>query len=56
MSGPIDCGHLTGLTGRFGWAGGLDTFASLFVGFIVGFLKLLEEFTKKEDRSCSNEE
>ena len=49
MAGPIDCGHLTGLTGRFGWAGGLDAFASLFAGFVIGSLKRPKEFTKKGD-------
>jgi len=49
MAGPIICGHLTGLTGTFGWAFGLDAFASLFAGFIIGFLKRPKEFTKKED-------
>jgi hypothetical protein len=49
MAGPIICGHLTGLTRTFGWAFGLDAFASLFAGFIIGFLKRPKEFTKKED-------
>jgi sugar phosphate permease len=49
MAGPIIGGHLTDLTGTFRWAFGLGAFASLFAGFIIGFLKRLKEFTKQED-------
>ena len=49
MAVPIIGGHLTCLTGRFGWAFGLDAFASLFAGLMIGFLKRRKEFTKKED-------
>jgi hypothetical protein len=49
IAGPVIGGHLTGLTGTFGWAFGRDAFASLFAGFIIGFLKRPKEFTKKED-------
>jgi hypothetical protein len=49
MVGPIISGHLTGLTGRLGWAFGPDAFASLFAGFIIRFLKKAKEFTQKED-------
>ena len=42
-------GHLVGLTGMLGWAFGLDVFAALFAGFIIGFLKRPKEFIQKED-------
>ena len=49
MAGPTIGGHLTGLTGMFRWAFGLGAFASLFAGFVIGFLKRPKEFTKKKD-------
>ena len=38
-----------GLTSTFGWALGLDAFASRFAGFIIGFLKRPKKFAKIED-------
>jgi len=49
MAGPIIGGYPMGLTSKFGWALGLDAFASRFAGFIIGFLKRPKELTKKED-------
>ena len=49
MAGPIIGGHLTGLTGTFGWAFGPDAFASLFACFMIRFSKRPKEFTKKQD-------
>jgi hypothetical protein len=49
MACPIHGRHLMGLTGTFGWAFGWDAFASVFAGFIIGFLKRPKEFTQKED-------
>jgi len=49
MVGPIIGGHLTDLTGTFRWAFGLGAFASLFAGFLIGFLRRPREIAKKED-------
>jgi len=49
MADPLIGSHLTGLTGTFGWAFGPDEFASLFEGFVIGFLKRPKEFLRKED-------
>jgi sugar phosphate permease len=49
MVGPIIAGHLTDLMGTFKWSFGLGAFASLFAGFLIGFLKRPREFAKEED-------
>lgn len=49
MVGPMIGGHLADLMGTFKWAFGLGAFASLFAGFLIGFLKRPREFAKKED-------
>ena len=49
MVGPIVGAHLMDVTSTLKWALGPDAFASLFAGFIIGFLKGAKEFTKKED-------
>jgi hypothetical protein len=49
MACPIHGRHLMGLCGRFGWVFARDEFASVFAGFIIGFLKRPKEFTQKED-------
>jgi len=48
MVGLIIGGHLMCPTGMVEWAFGRDAFASLFAGFIIGFLKRPKEFTQKK--------
>jgi len=48
MVGPMIGGHLTDLTGTFKWSFGLGALASLFAGFLIGFLKRPIEFVKEE--------
>jgi hypothetical protein len=54
MVGPFMGGRLTDLTSTFGWASGRDALASLFGGFVIGFLKRSKEFRQKEalDKLC----
>ncbi|HMK50994.1 MAG TPA: MFS transporter [Thermodesulfobacteriota bacterium] len=49
MVGPIIGGHLTDLMGTFRWSFGLGAFASLFAGFLIGFLKKPRQLAKEED-------
>lgn len=49
MVGSIVGGHLTDLMGTFRWSFALGAFASLFAGFLIGFLKRPREIAKKED-------
>ena len=49
MVGPIIGGHLTDLMGTFKWSFGLGAFASLFAGFLIGFLKKPRQLAKEED-------
>jgi sugar phosphate permease len=49
MVGPMIGGHLTDLMGTFKWSFGLGAFASLFAGFLIGFLKRPRAFAKEED-------
>jgi sugar phosphate permease len=48
MVGPMMGGHLTDLTGTFKWSFGLGALASVFAGFLIGFLKRPREFAKEE--------
>ena len=47
MADPIIGGHLTGLTRTFGWAFGLNAFASLIAGFIIGYPEKAERIYKE---------
>jgi MFS family permease len=49
MTTPVVSGYLADATGTFRWSFGLGAFASLFAGFLIGFLKRPQELAKGED-------
>jgi len=49
MTTPVVTGYLADLTGTFRWPFGLGAFASLFAGFLIGFLKRPKGFANEDD-------